>query len=119
MNPDPIFSLDDALARVDHDTEIFQIMAEIFVEQGLKDLADAQAALAAQDAPALARSAHRLKGAILQFSAPTVFEATKQLEELGHAGNLESAVAVCATLEIELLRLLAALRQLLEKGLPS
>lgn len=119
MNQDTIFSLDEALARVDHDQEIFLMMAEILIDQGPKDLAETQAALAAQDAPALARSAHRLKGAILQFSAPTVFEATKKLEELGHAGNLESAVAVCATLEIELLRLLAALRQLLEKGLPS
>ncbi len=119
MNQDTIFSLDDALARVDHDTEIFHMMVELFVDQGPKDLAETQAALAAHDAPALARSAHRLKGAILQFCAPSVFEATKELEELGKAGNLESAAAVCAKLETELLRLLATLRQLLEKGIPS
>jgi HPt (histidine-containing phosphotransfer) domain-containing protein len=111
-----VFNLEEALARVDHDLEIFQTMAEIFVEQGMQDLAEAQAALAAQDAPALARAAHRLKGAILQFCAPTVFHATKELEDFGKAGNLGAAVAACATLERELRRLLTALRQELEKG---
>jgi len=119
MSQDTIFSLDEALARVDDDREIFQTMAELFVDQGPKDLAEAQAALAAQDAAALARSAHRLKGAILQFCAPAVFEATTELEALGKAGDLKAAVAVCAKLETELLRLLAALRQVIEKGLPS
>lgn len=116
MSHDMVFSLEQALARVDHDSEIFHTMAEIFVEQGVKDLADTRAALASQDAAGLARAAHRLKGAILQFCAPAVLEATRELEELGKAGNLEAAVAVCATLETELLRLLAALRQQLEKG---
>lgn len=116
MSHDTIFSLDEALARVDHDREIFQLMAQLFVDQGPKDLAETQAALAAQDAVALARSAHRLKGAVLQFCAPAAFEATRELEELGKTGDLKSAVEVCAKLETELLRLLVALRQLLDKG---
>lgn len=119
MNAGAIFNLEDALARVDHDREIFCIMAKLFVDQGPKDLADTQAALAANDAAALARCAHRLKGALLQFCAPSVFEATRELEELGNAGNLERAVAVCATLESELFRLLSALRRQLEQRFPS
>lgn len=119
MSQDTVFSLDEALARVDHDRDIFQTMAELFVDQGPKDLAETQAALAAQDAAALARSAHRLKGAILHFCAPAALEATRELEELGKADNLTAAVEVCAKLETELLRLLAALRHMLEKGLPA
>ena len=119
MSQDTIFSLEEALALVDHDRDIFQAMAKLFVEHGLKDLAETQAALAAQDATALARSAHRLKGAILQFCAPAAIEATNQLEELGKAGDLKSAVEVCAKLETELLRLLAALRHVLDKGLSA
>src|SRR4051794_19114287 len=119
MNSESSFNLDDALARVDDDRDIFQTMAEMFVEQGPKDLADTQAALAAQDAAALARCAHRLKGALLQFCASSAFEAARELEEIGQHGHMERAVAVCATLETELVRLLAALRELLEKGLPS
>jgi len=119
MSHDAVFSLEQALARVDHDGEMFQAMAELFVDQGVKDLADTRAALAAQDAAGLARAAHRLKGAIIQFCAPAVFEATKELEALGRAGDLAAATTACATLETELLRLLAALRQHVEKGLPS
>lgn len=119
MSQDTIFSLDEALARVDHDRDIFQTMAELFVEQAPKDLAETQAALAAQDAAALARSAHRLKGAILHFCAPAAVEATQTLEELGKAGNLTSAVEVCAKLEMEVLRLLAALRHVLDKGVSA
>jgi histidine phosphotransfer protein HptB len=119
MSQDTIFSLDEALARVDHDRDIFQMVAELFLEHGPKDLAEAQAALAAQDAAALARSAHRLKGAILQFCAPAALDATKQLEELGKAGDLKSAVEVCAKLEMELLRLVAGLRDVLDKGVSA
>ena len=119
MNHDTVFSLDDALARLDDDRETFLMIAELFVDQGPKDLADMQAALAAHDAAAIARVAHRLKGAILQFCAPSALAATKELEELGKAGNLESAAVVCAALDTELRRLLAVLRQLLEKGLPA
>ena len=117
MSHEAIFNLDEALARVDHDRDIFQTIAELFVEHGPKDLAETWAALAAQDATALARSAHRLKGAILQFAAPAALEAIKELEDLGRTGNLNAAVEVCAKMEAELLRLFTALRQVLDKGL--
>lgn len=116
MDQNTIFDPKEALARVDHDTDIFQTMAELFVEQGPKDLAAAQAALAAGDAAAVARSAHRLKGAVLQFCAPSVFELTKRLEELGKAGDLTSASAVCGRLESELVRLCTELRRFIDKG---
>lgn len=119
MSTKCIFSLEAALAGVDHDRETFQAMAEIFMEQGPKDLADAQSALAAQDPRALARSAHRLKGALLQFCAPTVLAVTKELEELGGQGNFHAATAACARLDTELGRLLAALRETLDKGMES
>lgn len=119
MGMECIFSLEAALAGVDDDREIFQAMAELFLEQGLKDLADAQAALATGDPQTLARAAHRLKGALLQFCAPTVLATTKELEELGKRANLDGAGAVCARLETELRQLLAALRETLDKGMGS
>jgi HPt (histidine-containing phosphotransfer) domain-containing protein len=119
MSHDTIFSLNDALARVDHDRELLQTLAALFVEQGPKDFAAIQAAMAVQDPVALARSAHRLKGALLQFCAPAALAATRELEALGKAGNLEAAEEVCARLETELHRLLTALQHLLDKGFPS
>lgn len=108
--PDGAFNLRAALARIDDDEELFHTLVELFVEQGPKDLADACAALAAQDAAGVARAAHRLKGAVLQFCAPGVLEAARELEELGKAGDLTAATAAYARLEQAFRRLLEALR---------
>jgi HPt (histidine-containing phosphotransfer) domain-containing protein len=115
METRAIFDLDGILARVDHDWELFQTMVEVFSDQGPKDVAAIHAAVAAGDAAAMAHAAHRLKGAVLQFCAPTVLDVTRGLEESGRAGTLEGASAACAVLETELERLLLALRRTCEQ----
>jgi histidine phosphotransfer protein HptB len=119
MSHDTVFSLDEALARVDHDRETFQMMIELLLEHGPKDLADAQTALDAGNAVGVARSSHKLKGAILQFCAPAALHACKDLEEAAKAGNLTHAGELYAALEREFLRLLAALRQVLDRGIAA
>jgi len=116
MSTDLVFNLAEALTRVDEDKDLFQSLAELFVEQAPLDMAATQAALDAGDGEALARAAHRMKGAILQFSAPRLFEATKELEALGKAGTLDRAGAVCAQVDRELQQLIAALRAYVENG---
>jgi len=110
MTTEVTFNLADALARVDQDQDLFMTLAEIFIEQAPLDMAATQAALDAGDAAALARAAHRMKGAILQFSSPALFEATSRLEALGKAGTLDGAAAVCAQVDENLQKLVAALR---------
>jgi HPt (histidine-containing phosphotransfer) domain-containing protein len=119
MDQDPTFSLEEALARLDDDRETFQMIVELFVEQGPKDLAEARAALDSRNAVGLARSSHRLKGAILQFCAPAVLQACKDLEAAAKGGNLQDAGGLYAILERELLRLLSALRQVRSKGIAA
>jgi histidine phosphotransfer protein HptB len=119
MNQDPIFNLDEALARVDDDRETFQMMIELFMEHAPKDLADARLALDAGNAPAVARSSHRLKGAILQFCAPAALHVCKELEESAKAGSLAHGAQLYAALEQEVQRLLAALRQVDDKGMAA
>lgn len=115
MTTDISFNLDDALARVDQDQDLFVTLAELFIEQAPQDMAATQAALDAGDAAALARAAHRMKGAVLQFAAPGLFEATSRLESLGKAGTLDCAAAVCAQVDEKLQQLVAALRAYIEK----
>lgn len=119
MNHDNIFSLNEALARVDDDRETLQMMIELFMEHGPKDLAGARAALEAGNAPAVARSSHRLKGAILQFCAPAALHACKELEESAKAGKLEHGGQLYAALEQEVQRLFVALRQVYDKGIAA
>jgi HPt (histidine-containing phosphotransfer) domain-containing protein len=119
LNHDLVFSLDEALARVDDDRETFQVMVELFMEHGPKDLADAQAALDAGNAAGVARSSHRLKGALLQFCAPAALQACKELEESAKAENLARGGQLYTVLELEFQRLLAALRQVRDKGMAA
>ncbi len=119
MSSTSVFNMAEALERIDHDRETFQMMAEIFVEQGPKDLQEARVALTAGDMTGLARSSHRLKGAILQFCAPAALAACKELEEVAKADNQHRAVEVYPVLERELTSLLAALRNVLDKGMAA
>ena len=119
MGDEAVFNLDEALARVEQDREILETMVELFMEQGPKDLADIKAAVAGRNAAAVARSAHRLKGAVLQFCAPAAITATRELEQLGKSGDLACADDAYARMETELVRLFASLRASLDRGLAA
>jgi len=119
MSDEQTFNLNEALARADQDMELFQAMAELFLEHGPKDMAEIKTALAARDAAAAGRSAHRLKGAVLQFCAPAALEAAMRMEEAGKAGDVAAAAGLCGELEAELSRLLNALRRVMDTGLAA
>lgn len=119
MSHDSVFNLDEALARVDDDRETFQLMVELFMEHGPNDLEGAHAALEAGDALGVARSSHKLKGALLQFCAPAALHACKVLEESAKAGSLANGGQLYSVLEQEVQRLLVALRQVYDKGIAA
>ena len=105
MSQEPVFNLTEALTRVESDEDLFQTLAELFIEQAPLDMAATQAALDAGDAKALARAAHRMKGAILQFAAPRLFEFTKELESLLIFGSYPEVASLSSFEEkIELLK---------------
>lgn len=119
MRRNPVFDYDEALRRVDQDLETFHTLVELFVEHGPKEFLAIKAALDARDPASVAHSAHRLKGSVMQFCAPTVLEAAAALETMGRAGDLSSAGPTCAELETNLSRLVEALRRELDKGLAA
>ena len=119
MSDNRIFNLGEALARADQDHKLLQEMAELFLEHGPKDLAGIKTALAARDAEAVGRFAHRLKGAVLQLCAPAMLKAAKRMEEAGKAGDIAAASALYGGLEAELTGLLDALRFEMDKGLAA
>jgi len=119
MSEDQVFSLDQALSRIDHDLDMFSMMVELFAEHAPLDFTALKAAVDARNPAAVAESAHRLKGSIMQFCAPATFEAAKKLEELGRAGDLTGSSDICAVLETELTRLLEALQRSQDKGLAA
>jgi len=72
-----------------------------------------------QDCAVLTAVAHKLKGSVIQMSAPRLFESAKRLEELGREGELTEASSVCTDVEACLAEVHAALRKLIAGGFPS
>lgn len=116
MSEPPSFNLEAALDLVEQDEALLRAMITLFLEHGLHDLAAIQQAVVAQDAGALARTAHRLKGALVQFGSSAALAAACQLEAMGKAAALHGAAEGYATLDSELRRLITAMRDVLDQG---
>jgi CheY-like chemotaxis protein len=101
----PVLDLEEVLARLEGDRELLSEMAALFLEEYPKLHSNIKTALLHQDAKALERAAHRLKGSVGNFAALKAFEAARQLERMGRYGDLTHATAALATLEKELSRL--------------
>ena len=65
----------------------------------------------AQDAPALARAAHALKGAAANLSAGGLFEAASVLERLGAESRMDAAEAAWRPLSVEASHVIDVLRR--------
>ena len=104
------FNLDQALMRLGDESGLLREMVGFFFLDGLKLLAEIQAAAAAGDAAALETKAHRLKGTVVYLGADAAIEAIARVEALGHAGDLPGAAEAIHLLETEVLRLADALR---------
>jgi HPt (histidine-containing phosphotransfer) domain-containing protein len=82
-----------ALQSVDGDRELLVEMAELFLQDSGKLLAEIGQAIQAGDATALHHSAHTLKGSVANFAAADARETALQLEIMGRSGNLTGAPA--------------------------
>ena len=105
------FNLDEALERLGGELELFRDMVGFFLCDGTKLLSEIRAAAAAGDATAIAGKAHRLKGTLLYLGAPAAVDAVDAVEGLGRSGDLRGADLAIRSMETELARLTAALRE--------
>ena len=93
-----------ALQSVDGDWELLVEMAELFLQDSGRLLAEIGQAIQAGDAGALHRTAHTLKGSVANFAAGKARETAFQLEMMGRSGNLSGAPALYTTLMAEMQR---------------
>ena len=100
------------LERFGGDPQIMALVIEEFLMHSPTQLSDIRDSVTARDAMALARSAHKLKGAVAIFGGGPVVEATLQLERAGAAGDLTEADAAFLDLQVQFGRLHDALRGL-------
>jgi CheY-like chemotaxis protein len=107
--PAPVLDWIAALQRVGGSRDLLRQLADLFLKESVKLLAEIRQTIANADAPRLRRAAHTLKGSADCFSAKPAVEAAQRLELMGRDGNLARAEEALAALEAEMARLTPAL----------
>jgi two-component system, sensor histidine kinase and response regulator len=108
---DPVpFDLQKALARLDDKLDLFKDMVGFFFSDGLKLLTEIQSAAANGEAKVIEDKAHRLKGTVLYLGADGATRAVDRVESLARSRDLADAAAAMRSMEEEVTRLAAALR---------
>jgi CheY-like chemotaxis protein len=93
---------EQALAGVGGDTELLLEIAKIFMDQADTMLAAVEETVRKQDAPALERAAHSLKGSVGVFGAQAAKDSAFRLEQMGRNRDLGAAQQACESLSREL-----------------
>jgi HPt (histidine-containing phosphotransfer) domain-containing protein len=101
-----------ALASVGGDRQLLAEIVNIFLTQCPVWLQEIRAAIEQGEAVKLQCSAHALKGSVGTFGAWSAQKAAQRLETIGQDCSLSDAAAACKQLEIEIERLLPALKLL-------
>jgi two-component system, sensor histidine kinase and response regulator len=99
---DRTFDQEALLERVDGDLGFLEQAVQMLEADGQSLMREVRAALAAQDALAVGRTAHALKGMISNFCSPTAQAAALEVEEAGKADNLVAATTAADQLEQQL-----------------
>ena len=91
--------------RVAGDADLLREIIDLFLADCPERLIELHEALTHQDCTALARAAHRLKGALGNISANNALAAVRRVETSAREGDVHAATEALARLEDELARL--------------
>ncbi len=101
----PVVDLDAALEVVGGDRELLQEGVHIFFDEDYpRECAALREAIAQQDADAVRRAAHGLKGALDSFGSRPARDLARQLEMRGRENKLDDAAPLFQNLENEIKR---------------
>lgn len=81
----------ELLDRVDNDLEFLAETVQMLQDDGRSAMQQIRDALAAGDAPSLARAAHALKGIVSNFCSPQTHASAMEVEQIGRSGDLSAA----------------------------
>lgn len=103
--PAPAVDLEEALRAAGGDRELLQEAVGLFLEQDYpRHLKELKEGLAGQDARAVKRAAHGIKGALRSFGGVPASDVALHLETMGREGDLTDAPSVLEELEAEVKR---------------
>ena len=105
-----VFDREALLERLGGDAELVDEIVQIFLESAAEMIDTVDSAVADGDAHRVERSAHALKGALLNIAAESVAERALRLEQVGRSGELELCSQLLDELKQDYDLLLQALR---------
>ncbi|MFB3920848.1 MAG: PAS domain S-box protein [Terriglobia bacterium] len=114
---EPSFDRDAALAGLDGDHDLLAEIAGLFLRESPLLMSSISESLERRDAPGLAAAAHKLKGSIINFSAPRAQQAADRLEDMGLQQEWSGAGEAFAELSAGIEQLRVSLAEL--AGPPS
>jgi CheY-like chemotaxis protein len=94
-----------ALANLGGDEHVLAEVAHLFLVECSRLMSEVREAIRRNNALALERAAHTIKGSVRTFAAQKAYETARRLEELGREGKLKDAEGVYENLEAEIDRL--------------
>jgi len=105
-----VFDRAEMLDRLGGDVEFLDDVLGVFLDESPKMMDAARGAVHEGDARRVERSAHTLKGALMNIAAEPAAELAARLETLGREESLDECPRVLAALETAITRLERTLR---------
>ena len=109
-----VFDRREMLDRLGGDVEFLEDVLEVFLDESPKMMDATRGAVHDGDARRVERSAHTLKGALMNIAAEPAAELAARLETLGREESLDDCPRVLAALETAI----AMLERTLRDGAP-
>lgn len=104
------------LKRIGGDEEFVRELATGFMNRCPSMLVEIRDALWRADREQLVMTAHRLSGSAIEFGASKVLAITRELERLGHKGDIRRANKLLPSLEASVAQMQSALKQVRDAG---
>ncbi len=98
----PVFDRQEALGRFQGDDGLLAELAELFLKDSPRQVAEIRSAIQREDFPGIERAAHSLKGSVVNFAARHSVDAALKLEKSANRGDLAECQSLCSVLEQEL-----------------
>lgn len=116
MEDNIVFDKDEILKSFDGEEEFLKEVVEIFINDTPEQLARIKEAVDNHNSKDLEKSAHKMKGAIINFGEKAAFETALQLEMMGREYGLDGVEEVYDTLVKEVECLVNALKDFLNES---
>jgi HPt (histidine-containing phosphotransfer) domain-containing protein len=102
--------------RVGGDMQLLSELVQIFVAEYPELLLQIDAAVRDGNADGLRKASHKLKGSLLQFSAPMASHAAADLENLAAGNSLKNATSSVERVKMEIASLVRLLKAMVSSG---